>query len=257
MSELLKMNSEICNIANRLANSNGIQREPTHEKVIFPQKLWKLVNDKKLDSAIKWSEDGRSIMIYEDSLKSMCLGKENQMFYTKKPKSFIRQLHLYGFKKVDKNQFVHKNFRRDRPDLIWLIKRSYRFNNPPHRENHSSKYRSTSKNRNTIKQSSSYEEQSNSSNRAQDQQEVMVDSNDGGPDFDKETIGSGNEIDFSHLDDGSTININNGSEVVLQNNYEELYVTTVGWYEGSQIDINYNYNDDNVLTLYNLYSDNK
>lgn len=97
-------------------------------KSLFPQKLWRLVNDTRLSSAVRWSDDGQSFFVHENPLKDMCLGKENKVFYTSEPKSFIRQLHLYGFRKIDKNQFTHRCFQKGRPDLIPFIRRAYKPN---------------------------------------------------------------------------------------------------------------------------------
>lgn len=96
------------------------------KKSIFPQKLWRMVNDQRFQSAIRWTEDGQSFLISESSLRIMCLGKENNIFYTQQPKSFVRQLHLYGFRKISKNQFMHTYFRKEQPQLLKFIKRSYR-----------------------------------------------------------------------------------------------------------------------------------
>jgi hypothetical protein len=99
------------------------------KKITFPQKLWQLVSDRRLESAIRWSDDGQSFFVYESHLRNLCLGKENKIFFTREPKSFIRQLHLYGFRKLNKNQFKHPNFARDRPHLVNDIKRSYKNTN--------------------------------------------------------------------------------------------------------------------------------
>lgn len=101
-----------------------------NKKSIFPQKLWQMVNDRRLDSAIRWTDDGQGFVVFENQLKSLCLGKENKMFHTRQPKSFVRQLHLYGFRKIDKNQFTHQFFQRDKPGLLKNIKRSYK-SSPP------------------------------------------------------------------------------------------------------------------------------
>lgn len=97
-----------------------------HRRKTFPLKLWELVNDRRLDSALKWADDGKSFYISDSELSKLCLGKENKLFFTKQPKSFVRQLHLYGFKKINKNQFKHPNFHRDDPDSVREIKRGYK-----------------------------------------------------------------------------------------------------------------------------------
>lgn len=109
--------------------SQNQPRTRRHEKAIFPHKLWKMVNDPRLDLAIKWTEDGQSFILNERIFKDLCLGKENQFFYTRHVKSFVRQLHLYGFKKINKNQFAHDSFKRGEPHLLSQIKRAYR--SPP------------------------------------------------------------------------------------------------------------------------------
>lgn len=108
------------------SNTRSNNRYSKNKKSIFPQKLWRLINDTRFNSAIRWSEDGRSLFIFEHPLKNICLGKENNVFCTRQPKSFIRQLHLYGFRKVDKNQFMHMYFQRGKPELVEFIKRSYK-----------------------------------------------------------------------------------------------------------------------------------
>ena len=95
-------------------------------KSIFPHKLWQMINDCRLRSAIRWTDDGKGFYVFENQLKLLCLGKENKMFYTQKPRSFIRQLHLYGFRKINKNQFTHQFFQRDKPNLLYNIKRAYK-----------------------------------------------------------------------------------------------------------------------------------
>ena len=98
----------------------------TSKKNTFPLKLWQLLNDCRLKSALRWSDDGQSFFVFEGQLRNLCLGKENKVFFTRQPKSFIRQLHLYGFRKLNKTQFKHPKFCRDQPHLIHDIKRSYR-----------------------------------------------------------------------------------------------------------------------------------
>lgn len=123
---IAKMDSNQMN--QKLLNQNT-PRTRRHEKAIFPHKLWKMVNDTRLDLAIKWTEDGQSFILYDNLFKDLCLGKENQFFYTRHIKSFVRQLHLYGFKKINKNQFAHENFKRGEPHLLSNIRRTYR--SPP------------------------------------------------------------------------------------------------------------------------------
>lgn len=89
----------------------------------FPKKLWLIVNNSAYNSAIRWSDEGDSIIIDAEKFKTTCLGKENTLFKTYKLKSFVRQLHLYGFKKIDKSLYANKNFKRNHPELLKYLKR--------------------------------------------------------------------------------------------------------------------------------------
>lgn len=93
---------------------------------IFPQKLWIIINNSQYEAAIRWSDDGKSIIIQEKALEALCLGKDNFLFNTKLARSFVRQLHLYGFRKISPNQFIHECFRRGHPTLIERVRRQYR-----------------------------------------------------------------------------------------------------------------------------------
>lgn len=94
--------------------------------MLFPQKLWTLINRGDAIGAVKWSEDGRSFHLDVGHLSDRCLDKENRLFRTRKPRSFIRQLYLYGFKKMPPDSFTHPFFQRGRPDLLPLVRRDYK-----------------------------------------------------------------------------------------------------------------------------------
>lgn len=98
----------------------------TGNKTIFPQKLWKLVNDEQCNDVIGWNEDGASFFVNVNELKANFLGKSAKSpFHTKEPKSFVRQLHMYGFKKIGQNRYMHKFFKRHDEAAILKIKRRY------------------------------------------------------------------------------------------------------------------------------------
>ena len=97
----------------------------------FPQKLWKIVNDCK-SGAIQWSLNGSTILLDYKKFQEEYLSAKNPIFKTSNITSFIRQLNLYGFRKVtshnrdptcnsnnpDIHEFSHENFRSRRPDLL-------------------------------------------------------------------------------------------------------------------------------------------
>ena len=80
----------------------------------FIKKLKELIDDTEVDS-ISWTDDGNSFVIAEPKRLSEQLIK---YFKSSKLKSFVRQLHFYGFKKVGGTRFDdwtynHKFFQRD------------------------------------------------------------------------------------------------------------------------------------------------
>ncbi|XP_026994825.1 uncharacterized protein LOC113638049 isoform X2 [Tachysurus fulvidraco] len=111
---------------NELLLSIGIN--PT----MFPSKLWHLVNDPQI-SSIYWDESGEGILICKKTFKAEVLFTANKMkkyFKTTDFISFLRQLNLYGFKKVYPDyeismmqvgkihHFYNPNFKRDYPELM-------------------------------------------------------------------------------------------------------------------------------------------
>ncbi|XP_074180147.1 heat shock transcription factor, Y-linked-like [Rhinolophus sinicus] len=67
----------------------------------FPRKLWKIVESKHFKS-IWWDENGTSIVIDEDLFKKEVLERKApfKIFETGSMTSLIRQLNLYGFRKL-------------------------------------------------------------------------------------------------------------------------------------------------------------
>ncbi|KAI0333612.1 hypothetical protein GY45DRAFT_1432335 [Cubamyces sp. BRFM 1775] len=101
----------------------------------FLLKLYEILNDPANEQLIKWSEAGDSFYIYhQERFAREVLGKwfKHQNF-----SSFVRQLNLYGFRKIsalqqgllrmdhdaETIQFAHPYFHRGQPDLLALIQR--------------------------------------------------------------------------------------------------------------------------------------
>jgi hypothetical protein len=85
------------------------------------------VNDDGTPS-IHWSQDGEKVVI-ENPAKftdKVLLACDKQLFKTKNISSFIRQLNLYGFRRVKENCgkipliFKHESFKQGRPDRLGL-----------------------------------------------------------------------------------------------------------------------------------------
>ena len=100
----------------------------------FISKLRYLLSCCKHQHAIHWSNDGRSIVITDiEIFKKSVLHNQAEMFKTRNFTSFVRQLNLYGFRKVPSNgkseaglniKFEHAHFRRDRPEMMQFVQRS-------------------------------------------------------------------------------------------------------------------------------------
>ena len=98
----------------------------------FILKLWKMINDPNCDDLISWSENGQSFIIMDQPRFSQELSK---YFKHTNLSSFIRQLNMYGFRKVatiensglhpgtDDLHFYHPDFVRDQPERLEAIKR--------------------------------------------------------------------------------------------------------------------------------------
>lgn len=93
-----------------------------------------LLNDERFHRAIKWSENGNALVISDgETFKKLVLDGSEEMFKTRNFTSFVRQLNLYGFKKVPVSgkgdpsrnmRFEHQHFRRDHPELMHLVHRN-------------------------------------------------------------------------------------------------------------------------------------
>ena len=98
----------------------------------FPGKLWGLVNNPRNSDIIKWTDDGQGIEIMDNGkfINFLLQDRKNKVFKTKNFASFVRQLNLYGFRKVparnksgfqnntERSVFFHKNFKRGRKELL-------------------------------------------------------------------------------------------------------------------------------------------
>ncbi|KAG9485721.1 hypothetical protein GDO78_008681 [Eleutherodactylus coqui] len=108
----------------------------------FPAKLWHLVNDPHYQS-ICWNADGDGVIIDQQLFEPELLSAANEWFKTTNFTSFIRQLNLYGFRKLVprsgsnvglhppggdlgsgvSHQFCNEYFQKGRPDLLVNLKR--------------------------------------------------------------------------------------------------------------------------------------
>lgn len=99
----------------------------------FPAKLWRIVNSCR-SGAISWDLDGDSIIVERKKFEDQYL-KTGALFKTSNFQSFIRQLNIYGFRKIPTNgpksqqdgaTFIYKHdfFRRDHPDFLSEVVRN-------------------------------------------------------------------------------------------------------------------------------------
>ena len=112
----------------------------------FPYRLFSLISNIRYHKVIRWCPNG-DMVIFPNELDfeiQVLQNENNRVFKTRKMKSFVRQLNLYGFHKVavEKNEhlrnfyrdlnrrpesiFEHRNgyFKRDRPELLKNVKRT-------------------------------------------------------------------------------------------------------------------------------------
>ncbi|XP_032330694.1 LOW QUALITY PROTEIN: heat shock transcription factor, X-linked member 3-like [Camelus ferus] len=103
----------------------------------FPRKLWMIVEDEAFTS-VRWNDKGDMLIIEEDLFQREVLRRRgaDRIFETDSLKSFIRQLNLYGFRKIHlpgtlgrspgkKRLMIYHNcnFQREKPLLIENMRR--------------------------------------------------------------------------------------------------------------------------------------
>lgn len=87
-----------------------------------------MVNDSEI-TAIIWNSHGDGIIIKQNLVVSQVLSLTN--FKATAFTSFVRQLHMYGFRKSqiwtrdrpDVHEYFHPKFKRDQPELLSFVKR--------------------------------------------------------------------------------------------------------------------------------------
>lgn len=103
----------------------------------FPSKLWQLVNDPCV-SSICWDRDGEGILIFQWLFEAQVLWSAttnrqmDRYFKTTDFNSFLRQLNLYGFRKIHHgisnrsfllHYYYNPNFKKANPELLVNLKR--------------------------------------------------------------------------------------------------------------------------------------
>lgn len=92
----------------------------------FPTKLWRLVNDSKID-AIIWNHHGDGILINKKLIQKEFLSVNG--FKATSFLSFVRRLNFYGFKKFQDfnrdnvHHYFHPNFQRNQPELLPFLRK--------------------------------------------------------------------------------------------------------------------------------------
>ena len=102
------------------ASGSGSDRQPAP----FLQKTWNLVNDSSTDSVISWSPDGNSFVVWNSEQFSKEVLPTS--FKHSNFSSFVRQLNIYGFKKLASNrhEFGHPLFQKGKESQLRKICRS-------------------------------------------------------------------------------------------------------------------------------------
>ncbi|XP_068195672.1 MAX dimerization protein MGA a isoform X2 [Antennarius striatus] len=108
----------------------------------FPAKLWRLVNNPE-NQSIRWNSSGNIIIIDKHLCERKILSpsannSDNDVFKTTNFSSIVRQLNLYGFRKVDPvvkeadqpagdsgiyHHFCNPNFKQNHPELVANLRR--------------------------------------------------------------------------------------------------------------------------------------
>ena len=110
----------------------GRRRRETHVARRFPAKLYDLVDGHSQvpedEAIVTWCENGLAFILRD--LNRFCEEVQPAHFCHNKWASFIRQLNLYGFRRITQGQssgaYWHKFFQKGEPHLLRGIKRSRR-----------------------------------------------------------------------------------------------------------------------------------
>nr|XP_028571567.1 heat shock factor protein 3-like isoform X1 [Podarcis muralis] len=120
------------------AAAAGVTARPVAPAILqlspFLMKLWAIMEDSRNGSMITWSPDGQKVCILDDQrFAAQLLPK---YFKHNNLSSFIRQLNLYGFKKVTSmrnetmvtcnnstKEYQHPRFQKGKPELMASIQR--------------------------------------------------------------------------------------------------------------------------------------
>lgn len=110
-------------------NSNSkqlsLQTTSGKNKKLFPQKLWDLINDERYSFCLRWSDDGQLVYLNRDEFEDSYLKTAENQFHTQKAISFVRQMNMYGFRKVDDCYYENDNFKRGREHLLKNMTRKH------------------------------------------------------------------------------------------------------------------------------------
>lgn len=87
-------------------------------KKLFPQRLWELIHDEKYNFCLRWSPDGQRVYLNRNDFELHYLKAPNNQFHTQKAISFVRQMNMYGFRKVDDCYYENDNFKKNCPHLL-------------------------------------------------------------------------------------------------------------------------------------------
>jgi len=113
-------------------------RQSDYALLAFPEKLWWIVNNPKREE-IHWNTQGTGIVIpsIQRFVSEILINPSSALFKTKHFASFVRQLNLYGFRKVteyakrtstsllsffSKCEFKHPFFRKGRRGKVQKTK---------------------------------------------------------------------------------------------------------------------------------------
>lgn len=104
--------------ATGLSSPTTTPQSGAKNKKLFPQKLWDLINDERYNFCLRWSDDGQLVYLNRDEFEDSYLKSFENQFHTQKAISFVRQMNMYGFRKVDDCYYENDNFKRDCEHLL-------------------------------------------------------------------------------------------------------------------------------------------
>ena len=126
---VFSMDSSTCVFDSVICSEKDMQR--------FPVKLWRIIEGCST-GAISWGDTGKTVRIHKQLFEEQYMKAEYRLFNTESFTSLVRQMNLYGFRKVlrlhdpdpEISEYFHPCFTREYKDFSKIQRKGTKQNGP-------------------------------------------------------------------------------------------------------------------------------